>query len=389
MTRPPALPPLLHGLFRELVAQGVPIGTRDYLDGLRALAAGYGSSSDGQGERQALARLAQTLWARSDEERRLIARWFAHIPATPADLLAAVDTALAHLDAARAAPPDTAATAAPSPPASTASTAAARSGDTPDSPATAAATDDDPAVPRARISFSSVQEGTGLPVPRLALDPALGEAYVLHPQALIPPRNLAVLWRRYRRGTRGGPRTELDIDATVAERCRRGLLLRPACRPRRSNAARLLILADTSPSMDPWRPFLASLAESLPFGRLARAETGYFSNLPRRQLYTRPDLRDPQPLGDVLRRFNGAGLLIVSDAGSARGYLNRRRANQTADLLDELLTHCPAIVWLNPMPRPRWAGTTAEHIAANARVPMLPLDATHLLRAIDILRGNK
>lgn len=387
MTHPPALPPLLHGLFRELVAQGVPIGTRDYLDGLRALAAGYGSSPDGQGERQALARLAQTLWARSDEEHRLIARWFAHIPATPADLLAAVDATLAHLDAARADTPGTVGTATPAPPASTGSPAAAPGGHTPDNPAMAPG--DDPATPRARISFSSVQEGTGLPVPRLPLSPALGEDYVLHPQALIKPRDLTVLWRRYRRGTRGGPRTELDIDATVEERCRRGLLLRPACRPRRSNAARLLILADTSPSMDPWRPFLVSLTESLPFGRLARAETGYFSNLPRRQLYARPDLRDPQPLGDVLRRFNGAGLLIVSDAGSARGYLNRRRANQTADLLDELLTHCPAIVWLNPMPRARWAGTTSEHIAANTRVPMLPLDATHLLRAIDILRGNK
>lgn len=387
MTHPPALPPLLHGLFRELVAQGVPIGTRDYLDGLRALAAGYGSSPDGQGERQALARLAQTLWARSDEEHRLIARWFAHIPATPADLLAAVDATLAHLDAARADTPGTVGAATPAPPTSIGSPAAAPGGHTPDNPAMAPG--DDPATPRARISFSSVQEGTGLPVPRLPLSPALGEDYVLHPQALIKPRDLTVLWRRYRRGTRGGPRTELDIDATVEERCRRGLLLRPACRPRRSNAARLLILADTSPSMDPWRPFLASLAESLPFGRLARAETGYFSNLPRRQLYARPDLRDPQPLGDVLRRFNGAGLLIVSDAGSARGYLNRRRANQTADLLDELLTHCPAIVWLNPMPRARWAGTTAELIAANTRVPMLPLDATHLLRAIDILRGNK
>ena len=387
MTHPPALPPLLHGLFRELVAQGVPIGTRDYLDGLRALAAGYGSSPDGQGERQALVRLAQTLWARSDEEHRLIARWFAHIPATPADLLAAVDATLAHLDAARADTPGTVGAATPAPPTSIGSPAAAPGGHTPDNPAMAPG--DDPATPRARISFSSVQEGTGLPVPRLPLSPALGEDYVLHPQALIKPRDLTVLWRRYRRGTRGGPRTELDIDATVEERCRRGLLLRPACRPRRSNAARLLILADTSPSMDPWRPFLASLAESLPFGRLARAETGYFSNLPRRQLYARPDLRDPQPLGDVLRRFNGAGLLIVSDAGSARGYLNRRRANQTADLLDELLTHCPAIVWLNPMPRARWAGTTAELIAANTRVPMLPLDATHLLRAIDILRGNK
>ncbi|WP_374501414.1 hypothetical protein, partial [Zoogloea sp.] len=128
MTPPPALPPLLHGLFRELVAQGVPIGTRDYLDGLRALAAGYGSSPDGQGERQALARLAQTLWARSDEEHRLIARWFAHIPATPADLLAAVDATLAHLDAARADTPGTVGTTTPAPPTSIGSPAAAPGG---------------------------------------------------------------------------------------------------------------------------------------------------------------------------------------------------------------------------------------------------------------------
>ena len=38
----PRLPPLLHGLFRELVANGVPIGIRDYLDGIRALRLGYG-----------------------------------------------------------------------------------------------------------------------------------------------------------------------------------------------------------------------------------------------------------------------------------------------------------------------------------------------------------
>jgi adenosylhomocysteine nucleosidase len=48
----------------------------------------------------------------------------------------------------------------------------------------------------------------------------------------------------------------------------------------------------------------------------------------------------------------------------------------------------PTAVWLNPMPRSRWAGTTAGLIA-DGPVPMLPLDAAHLLRAIDILRGNK
>jgi uncharacterized protein with von Willebrand factor type A (vWA) domain len=79
---------------------------------------------------------------------------------------------------------------------------------------------------------------------------------------------------------------------------------------------------------------------------------------------------------------------VVSDAGSARGALNRRRALQTADFLDEARRLFPAAVWLNPMPRRRWAGTTAGLIA-DGPVPMLPVDTPHLLRAIDILRGNK
>ena len=60
------LPPLLLGLFRELKAAGVPVGVRDYLDGLEALRLGFG-----QGSRAALRELAIALWGRSDEERRL------------------------------------------------------------------------------------------------------------------------------------------------------------------------------------------------------------------------------------------------------------------------------------------------------------------------------
>ena len=94
----PRLPPLLHGLFRELVANGVPIGIRDYLDGIRALRLGYGQCGAAltgeDGMRQALCALARTLWARSDEEHRLISRWFARIPAPPGALVEEVDAAL-------------------------------------------------------------------------------------------------------------------------------------------------------------------------------------------------------------------------------------------------------------------------------------------------------
>jgi uncharacterized protein len=386
---PAPLPPLLHGLFRELVANGMPIGIRDYLDGIRALRLGYGQRAavlpGDDGMRQALCALARTLWARSDEEHRLISRWFARIPAPPGALVNEIDAALdvPGLEDRR---PDTPTTPAPGSP----DTRGARKHASGEGEDETGAIDDraEQSAPRARVRFERAQEGGGLPVPRLEVAPVMGEEYVLNPQTLVSLRELVVLWRRYRRSTRRGPRTELDVAATVGERCRRGLLLKPVCRPRRSNSARLLVLADVSPSMDPWRPFVATLADSLHFGRL-HYELFYFANQPRKQLFASADLRSPQDRDEVLRRHAGAGLLIVSDAGSARGSLNRRRATQTLDFLAGAIACCPSAVWLNPMPRTRWAGTTAARIAADTRVPMLPLDGPQLLRAVDILRGNK
>lgn len=384
MNDPRELPPLLLGLFRELRANGVAVGVRDYLDGLRALRLGYGS-----GSRQALRELALALWARSEAEQRLIARWFDAVPVVPPALVERVEGALHTLDenvhagasgrqgqrttVPQGVPPATA-----SPPAM----AGAATGEA-----------------RARISFAERHEGEGLPLPRLPLAPQIAEHYVLQPQAAISARKLAVLWRRFRRSTRStaraGQRSEIDLPATIRERCRRGLLERPVCRPRRGNRARLLVLADASDSMDPWRPFLATLAASLPLGRLASAELRYFANLPRRRLFADVELTQAEPLDDLLRENAGAALLIVSDAGSARGYLNHRRARQTIDFLAAAARRFTAIVWLNPMPPARWRGTTAERIAdapaadGRPRLPMLPLDATSLLRAVDILRGQR
>jgi hypothetical protein len=216
----------------------------------------------------------------------------------------------------------------------------------------------------------------------------IGEDYVLHPQPLISLRDMAVLWRRYRRSTRRGPRSELDLAATMRERCRRGLLCRPVCRPRRSNSARLLVLADASPSMDPWRPFLATLAASLPFGRLASAELRYFSQPSPPAALADPKPRRPEDRDEVLRRHAGAGLLVVSDAGSARGALNRRRALQTAAFLAEARRFFPSSSGstrcrrdaLGRHHRRRWSPPARCHAAARC---------AHLLRAVDILRGNK
>lgn len=366
------LPILLFDLFQNLVNKGVPIGIRDFLDGLHALQLGFG-----QGNRNDLSNLAQVLWARSDEERRLIAHWFVAIPEPEQKLFESMDQKLdeiehkisqnysaeKHPDTLRETSPDV-----------------TNYGDITQRQTNASTV---------RMSFSNTRESESLILPRLHALPTIHEKYALFPQTLVSPRDMIVLWRRYRRTTRSGPQTELDVIGTVRERCRRGLLLHPVYRARRNNSVRLLILADASPSMTPWLPFLATLGSSLLFGRFASAEIHYFINLPRKQLYTSQDLSNPESQENVLRRFVGASLLVVSDGGSVRGYLNRRRAAQTSKFLSEVSGLFRTIVWLNPMPYTRWTNTTAALIAKDSRATFLSLEPGQLLRTIDILRGNK
>lgn len=367
-----ATAPLL-GLFRALRAQGVPLGTRDYLDALRALEAGFGA------DRDALRRLAQQLWARSDEERRTVALWFEATAAEVAPLAEAVAALLAPAGPEGTTPLE------PGPQRDGARRG--RAGVPGPAPAPAPA----PAEPqpRGQGAFAARRDDGGVPLPVLRSELAITEDYVLQPAVSPGIRELAVLWRRYRRGTRRGPRTELDLPASIRERCRRGMLAEPVLRARRGNSARLLVLADTSPSMEPWFAWLQALEDSLQFARFASAEMRYFSNLPRRELFGTPTLARPEPAEQLLRRHAGAALLVVSDAGSARGFLNRRRAVQTAAFLAEAGRQFGACLWINPMPRERWAGSTAALVARSPALTMLPLDAQQLLRGIDILRGNK
>lgn len=380
------LPPPLLGLFRALLRAGVRLGVRDYLDALRALEAGFGGPT-----RADLARLAEALWARNPEELRLVRRWFADVPPPPAALQAPIEQAWQRHDAAQAgsaAAPDSSDMRARD-----ATRAAGTSGDAAGGGAGAAAGPQGGAGPsagsRARIALEAGHEAGGLALPRVIAEPLLADEYVLEPHALVPLRQLAVLWRRHRRATRSGPRTELDLAATVRARCELGLLGAPVLRPRRRNAARLLVLADASPSMTPWLPFLQTLEQSLAFGRLGQATLRWFGNVPRRQLHASPRLDAPESCDDWLARHAGAGVLVVSDAGSVRGLLNRRRWLHSREFVDRAAATCGRIVWLNPMPRPRWEGSTAALLADDPRVAMLALDATNLLRAVDLLRGLK
>ena len=194
------------------------------------------------------------------------------------------------------------------------------------------------------------------------------------------------MWRKL---VREGPPTELDLEATVNEIGRQGLLLKPVLVPPRVNRTELFLLIDRDGSMVPFHSLCRRLTETVvQGGGLAKARIYYFHNCPTAYLYRDPAHLEAELVSDILKNLHSqrTGMLIFSDAGAAYGRWNPERIELTAEFLNQLKQQVRYIAWLNPMPRKRWLGTTAGEIAR--LVPMFEFNRRGLDEAIRILQGK-
>jgi uncharacterized protein len=205
----------------------------------------------------------------------------------------------------------------------------------------------------------------------------------------VTQRQMKQSWRHLRRMVREGVATELDVDETVTQIARNGILLEPVLVPHRVNRTELMLLIDQEGSMTAFHSLSAQLVETaVRGGRLGRAGVYYFHNCPVNYLYHDPMHLVSEPVEEVLvqLRRDRTVVLIFSDAGAARGGLNQKRVELTVAFLQQLQQQVQYITWLNPMPKTRWVGTTAAELALV--VPMVEATRQGLDLAIDVLRGK-
>lgn len=212
----------------------------------------------------------------------------------------------------------------------------------------------------------------------------------LHSYTPITRRSMVYLWRYLRRPVADGPPDVLDIEATVQQATRQGFYLAPVFRRRERNQAHLVLLLDQNGSMMPFHRFTRDLTET------ARQESTllpenvnlfYFQNVPGTSLYVDPYLTEPIARQQVLTLCSSdTSVLIVSDAGAARGSRKQERIRAVSRFLFQLKQYTNLVAWLNPMPEERWIGSSAE-IIANL-VPMYQMDTNGLSNAVDVVRGQ-
>ncbi|NEP02583.1 MAG: VWA containing CoxE family protein [Symploca sp. SIO2E9] len=206
----------------------------------------------------------------------------------------------------------------------------------------------------------------------------------------ITHRSMAYSWRYLRRLVADGPVDILDWEETIKQVTKQGFYLAPVYRRRKKNHAHLLLLLDQNGSMTPCHGFNRDLVETACNQSSLQPEkinVFYFHNVPAENVYKDLYLTEPTPFQEILTTCdNETSVLIVSDAGAARGYRTLERIRATTRFLLKLKRYTSLIAWLNPIPKERWIGSSAE-IIANL-VPMFQMDKYGLSNAIDIIRGQ-
>jgi uncharacterized protein with von Willebrand factor type A (vWA) domain len=356
-------PPLLAAF--EALRPRLGLGFAEYRDLLAALGSGFAA-----GSREDLVAVCQLLWAKTPDDARLVAAVVAeHLPRRLTE--GEAEELTRNRDGAREPPPE-------EKPPGLRDPARDRAAPAPDG---------------GLVQAGQVVDG---PAGAAQLRPPVAPALLAEPwrfnltgDAPRLAREFLREWRAYRRMLAAGPGAEVDVPATIDRLLRDGALAAPAFARDRRNRVSLLLLVDQSRSMTPSRWRVATLVTAVRRAGYARVAVHYFDNAPDDPFALDPGLTRFVALDEVMKASAPNTVVVVGDAGAARGGRDELRAARTIRTVEVLRDRVGRVGWVNPTPEDRWAGTTAALIRDRGRVPMVELSGAGLRRLVVQLRGSE
>lgn len=386
---------LLWQLFIRLRRRRFLIGIEDYQALREALRAGYGWSS-----KDSLRALCAALWAKSKQESEVVGSLFDQLELPDWDLKSP-------------APQNTLSPTHELPEAQV---------DFPnldDEPATSALSD-----PKVEIkpSIPATLPSRGLPA--ITVDEVLlpAKSFVFVPHFSLTPREAAQLGSYLRKTNFSTFLEDIDVNATVALRCRQGIL-GSIVRKLRRQKTKVMLLVDRQGSMTPFHqlsemvcgtmsksdfvggvaiyyfhdvpvegPDYRDLSLTLQDLSLTRGEPfqvlddvwNIIPSLREGYIFEDEELLSPLLVDNVLRSITSDSIVIfVSDAGAARHHYAPQRLLDIVGFIKALRLRTNRYIWFNPLPQAYWAGTTAAKISRY--IPMFPLDVEGLSHAASTL----
>jgi uncharacterized protein len=182
-------------------------------------------------------------------------------------------------------------------------------------------------------------------------------------------RQLTQQWRRLRRRQVIGMSRNMDIPATIKHAAKQGFFDKPIMNRHFVNDYRLIVLVDWKGSMLAFHSLSDLIVDTLK-QELPKTEVYYFRNQPQQYFYGNSNWTQAIETKDLLFQLaqNPANILVISDGGAARGTYVTERLQAWWQFFKQIKPVAPNIVWLNPMPQERWAGSTAGYVEKLVRM---------------------
>jgi len=187
---------------------------------------------------------------------------------------------------------------------------------------------------------------------------------------------------------------KIDIQQTIQQYAQQGYLTELCFEKQKQIAEGILLLSDHQGSMIAFEQLSDLIDDTLneTFGDNKNADflfsRYYFYNLLQDYIYTNQAHTKYISTENFIKKHQQqrTAIIIVSDAGAARGSNSGGRVRATIKFLFKLNKISNKIVWLNPMPEDRWTDTSAERIARF--VPMISVEQYKLHKVIDLFKGK-
>jgi uncharacterized protein with von Willebrand factor type A (vWA) domain len=220
------------------------------------------------------------------------------------------------------------------------------------------------------------------------------EVDYIHSPFILTDDYLPFSIRKLQQTTRGlrvnvkiGFSETIDWSETIQKVAREMFFTQPVYQWRRKNQLKMIVLIDHLGSMIAHTAIGQQLIKGISKdGGYPSAKIFYTNNIPSEYLYKNERHTQDISVNEMLDLClpKKTVLLIFSDAGASKGLLDVDRIKATKRFLERVKKKVNSIVWLNPMPRERWANTSAELIKYMA--PMFECTEPEIERAIKTLK---
>jgi len=254
-----------------------------------------------------------------------------------------------------------------------------------------------PTIPETSL-YLNFEEGEGISGSKTATTDYKTDFEFVADFVPLDRRSLIQQWRFLQQKQHGFRRkTQINIPKTVRVFAQQGFLVKPIFEKQLQNQVQLITLIDHRGSMLAFKHLALNIAKTAQEMAGIQNQVLFFENVPSKYLrgqeagqyyaYANQSHSRSQNLERLLEKHPHAPLLIISDAGVAKGNYNENRVTATEYFLAKCRQHTLKIAWLNPMPEDRWDIPTAFLI--REYVQMFEANAQGIKKAVALWRGKK